>query len=595
MMNGYKKDYGLEKKFFQFTDMRELMEYSAKKYADHVAFITKTKRSPEPEYKNTTYAEMFREMGYLGTALVKHGLKDKAVAVTGENSYVWVLADMAVACGVGVIVPLDKALQKDELLSCLNRSHAKAIFYDKKHVDMIKEIFEDGSSELTQAFAMDGAEVIEPASDESFGTRRFCSVEDLLEEGRTAVEAGGRAYLDAEIDPDKMSYLLFTSGTTERSKAVMLSHRNLMSCNYGMNCEELFFPDDVDMMILPLHHIYGFMGLVTFISQGLTTCFTDGLKYIAKNMQEYHVSVMMSVPLLLENMYKKINKGIEKQGKTKQVAIAKKVCNAADKVGINLRKIVFKKIIDEMGGRMRFFINGAAALDPVVQEGLNSLGILTVQGYGLTETSPTIASETYRYIRKGSCGHVMPNVEARIDDPDDEGIGELVVCGDNVMLGYYDDPEATEEVMEDGWFHTGDLARFDKDDYLFITGRKKNVIVMKNGKNVFPEEIENLIDFLPYVSESMVFTENKQNDYVLWVKVVCDKEYMKEHDLDDAAVKEMFEKDLDEINEGMPAYKMVKRYFISDRPTIKTTTMKTKRREEIKQIEEELKELGLKE
>ena len=592
-MNGYKKDYGLEKKFFEFTDMRELMEHSAKRYADHVAFITKTKRGPEPEYKNTTYKEMFREMGYLGTALVGRGLKDAAVAVVGENSYQWVLADMAIACGVGVTVPLDKALQKDELLSCFKRSHAKAVFYDKKHAAMLTEIFEEGSSELEQAFAMDGADVISPDVEDA--PSRFCSVEDLLEDGREAVDAGDRSYLDAEIDREKMSYLLFTSGTTERSKAVMLSHKNLMSCNYGMNCEELFFPDDVDMMILPLHHIYGFMGLVTFISQGLTTCFTDGLKYIAKNMQEYHVSVMMSVPLLLENMYKKICKGIEKQGKTKQVAAAMKVCNAADKVGINLRKVVFKKIIDEMGGRMRFFINGAAALDPVVQEGLNSLGILTVQGYGLTETSPTIASETYRYIRKGSCGHVMPNVEARIDDPDGDGIGELVVRGDNVMLGYYDDPEATEEVMEDGWFHTGDLARFDEDDYLFITGRKKNVIVMKNGKNVFPEEIENLIDFLPYVSESMVFTQSKGSDYVLWVKVVCDQEYMREHALTADDVKAMFEKDLDEINSGMPAYKMVKRFYISDRPTIKTTTMKTKRREEIKQIEEEIQELGLKE
>ena len=592
-MNGYKKDYGLEKKFFEFTDMRELMEYASKKYADHVAFITKTKRAPEPEYKNTTYSEMFREMGYLGTALIDRGLKDAAVAVVGENSYMWVLADMAVACGAGVVVPLDKALQKDELLSCFRRSHARAVFYDKKHAKMLAEIFEEGSSELEQAFAMDGAEVIkdEPG--------RFCSVEDLLEEGRKAVEAGDRSYLDAKIDREKMSYLLFTSGTTERSKAVMLSHKNLMSCNtapvsilsrlkFRFSARRAFIsvrPPAAALMAC----------MVTrspFLRQRI--CFTDGLKYIAKNMQEYHVSVMMSVPLLLENMYKKICKGIEKQGKTKQVAAAKKVCDLADKAGINLRKIVFKKIIDEMGGRMRFFINGAAALDPVVQEGLNSLGILTVQGYGLTETSPTIASETYRYIRKGSCGHVMPNVEARIDDPDDEGIGELVVRGNNVMIGYYDDPEATSEVMEDGWFHTGDLAYFDKDGYLFITGRKKNVIVMKNGKNVFPEEIENLINFLPYVSESMVFTQSKGNDYVLWVKVVCDQEYLREHALseDDAAAQ--FEKDLDEINKAMPAYKMVKRFFISDKPTIKTTTMKTKRREEIKQIEQELEELGLK-
>lgn len=601
-MNGYKKDYGLEKKFFQFTDMRELMEHSAKKYKDKVAFITKTRRKPEPEYKNTTYMEMYKEMEALGTALLERGLRGEQVAIVGENSYQWVLADMAIACGVGTVVPLDKALQKDELLSCLKRSHAKAVFYDKKHVDMIREILSEGSSELEYAFAMDGAELIQ-GSDPDDGAlsderpdgmpgSKYASVETLIAEGASSVAAGNKEYLGTPVDPDKMSYLLFTSGTTEQSKAVMLSHRNLMSCNYGMNCEELFFPDDVDMMILPLHHIYGFMGLVTFLSQGLTTCFTDGLKYISKNMQEYHVSVMMSVPLLLENMYKKINKAIEKQGKTKKVQMGLKICDIADKAGINLRRIVFKQIIDEMGGKMRFFINGAAALDPVVQKGLNDLGILTVQGYGLTETSPTIASETYRYVKKGSCGKVMPNVKAMIADPDDEGIGELVVKGDNVMLGYYDNPEATEEVMEGGWFHTGDLAYFDEEGYLFITGRKKNVIVMKNGKNVFPEEIENLINFLPYVSESMVFTQNKANDYVLWVKVVMDQEYMREQKLTKEDVEALFDKDLAKINEDMPAYKMVKHFFLSDRPTIKTTTMKTKRREEIKQIEEELKELN---
>lgn len=586
-MNGYKKDYGLEKKFFQFTDMRELMEHSAKKYKDKVAFITKTRRKPEPEYKYTTYGEMFREIEELGTALLERGLRGEQIAVVGENSYQWVLSDMAVACGVGTVVPLDKALQKEELLSCLKRSHAKACFYDKKHVDMIHGIFEEGSSELEQAYAMDGADLIGEGS-------QYSSVEALMTEGAASIAAGNKEYLGTPIDKDKMSYLLFTSGTTEQSKAVMLSHRNLMSCNYGMNCEELFFPDDVDMMILPLHHIYGFMGLVTFLSQGLTTCFTDGLKYISKNMQEYHVSVMMSVPLLLENMYKKINKAIEKQGKTKKVKMGLKICDLSDKVGINLRRRIFKQIIDEMGGKMRFFINGAAALDPVVQKGLNDLGILTVQGYGLTETSPTIASETYRYVKKGSCGKVMPNVKAMIADPDDEGIGELVVKGNNVMLGYYDDPEATEEVMEGGWFHTGDLAYFDDEDYLFITGRKKNVIVMKNGKNVFPEEIENVINFLPYVSESMVFTQNKANDYVLWVKVVMDQEYMREKGLTKEDVEALFDKDLAKINSDMPAYKMVKHFFLSDLPTIKTTTMKTKRREEIKQIEAELEELGLK-
>ena len=310
-------------------------------------------------------------------------------------------------------------------------------------------------------------------------------------------------------------------------------------------------------------------------------------------MKEYGVSVIMSVPLLLENMYKKIMKGVEKQGKSGKVQTALKICDLTEKVGINVRRKLFKDIIDQMGGRMRFIINGAAALDPVVAKGLNDFGILTVQGYGLTETSPTISSETYRYLKPGSCGKLMPNVEGKIVDVNEEGIGELVVRGDNVMLGYYDNQEATDEMIVDGWLHTGDLAYFDEEGYLFICGRKKNVIVMKNGKNVYPEEIENLINVLPYVEESMVFTRNKASDVVLWVKIVYDKSYLDEKGMSLDDLQAQLDLDMAEINATMPAYKMVKKYFLSDKPTIKTTTQKTKRNEELKHIEEEIKELGL--
>jgi Long-chain acyl-CoA synthetases (AMP-forming) len=407
------------------------------------------------------------------------------------------------------------------------------------------------------------------------------------------VEAGNRDYLDAEIDPDAMNFLLFTSGTTQQSKAVMLSHRNLMSCNYGMNCEEYFTPDDVNMMILPLHHVYGFSGMLTFLSQGMKNVFCDGLKYITINMKEYKVSVIMSVPLLLENMYKKIYQAIEAQGAEGKIKFALKTCDVAEKFGLNIRRRMFKEIIDQLGGHMRFIINGAAALDPVVAKGLNDFGILTVQGYGLTETAPTISSETYRYLKPGSCGKVMPNVEAKIDDPDAEGIGELIIKGDNIMIGYYDNQEATDEVIVDGWFHTGDYAYIDDEGYVFISGRKKNVIVMKNGKNVFPEEIENLINLLPYVDESMVFTRDKINDVVLWAKVVYNESYLKENNMTIEELNEKFDKDMEEINASMPAYKMVKKYFLSKIPTIKTTTLKTKRKDEMVQITKELELLGL--
>lgn len=575
------KNYHLEKKFYEFRDLRELLRTSAEKYADRVAFVTKIKEKKEVNYINTTYADLFKTMGYLGTALIEMGYKNKRIAVIGENSYNWCLAYFSVSCGVGVIVPLDKGLQKEELESCLNRSSAEVIFYDKKHAQVIEQIAKEKTTGLSLLISMD------------FESESAVPMMELIDKGQELTEKGDRRYLDAEIDPDSMNFLLFTSGTTSQSKAVMLSHRNFMSCNYGMNCEELFFPDDVNMMILPLHHCYGMSGLLTFLSQGMKNTFCDGLKYITMNLKEYGVSVIMSVPLLLESMYKKINKAIEKQGMEGKVNFALKLCSVSEKVGINLRRKMFKTIIDQLGGKMRFIINGAAALDPVVSKGFNDLGILTVQGYGLTETSPTISSETYRYLKPGSVGKLMPNVEGKIFEPNEEGIGELIVRGDNVMLGYYDNQEATDEVIVDGWFHTGDLAYFDEEGYLFICGRKKNVIVMKNGKNVFPEEIENLINVLPYVEESIVFTREKASDFVLWAKVVYDKEYLEENGLTEEQLKEQLDRDMDEINAKMPSYKMVKKYFLSDKPTIKNTTAKTKRNDEMKQIMNELSELGL--
>lgn len=582
-MNGYKKDYKLEKKFYQFENLRELLRTSAEKYPENIAFVTKikSKETKEVNYINTTYTDLFESMMQLGTAIMKKGYKDMAMAVIGENSYKWCLSYFTVACGLGVVVPLDKLLQKDEIKSCLNRSHSRVVFCDKKHYPIIKELKDEGETEVELIIALD------------FENEECEAMHELLDYGKSLIDEGEKCYTEAPIDNEAMHFLLFTSGTTQQSKAVMLSHKNFMSCNYGMNCEELFFEDDVNMMILPLHHCYGMSGLLTFLSQGMKNVFCDGLKYVAANMSEYGVSVIMSVPLLLENMYKKINKAIAKQKMEKKIATGLKICAAADKVGINLRRKVFKPIIDQLGGKLRFIINGAAALDPEVSKGFNEFGILTVQGYGLTETAPTISSETYRYLKPGSSGKLMPNVEGKIIDINEDMVGELIVRGDNVMLGYYDNQEATDEIIIDGWLHTGDLAYFDEDGYLFICGRKKNVIVMKNGKNVFPEEIENNINLLPYVDESMVFTRNKQNDVVLYAKIVYDKNYLRENNMTVAELKEKLDADMTKINDSMPAYKMVKKYFLSDIPTIKTTTQKTKRQDELKAIEKELENVEL--
>lgn len=582
-MNGYKNNYHLERKFHEFRDMRELLKNSAEKYPDKIAYITKIKGpNKEVNYINTTYSKLFNQVCELGTVLCARGYKGESIAVLGENSYHWCLTWLAVPCGVGTVVPLDKGLPPEELSSLIKRSGVKAVFADSKFFDILEEIKKSEENNLTEIFGLD------KAPDNSL------DIGELMAEGEDLIASGDRTFLDAEIDREVMSYLLFTSGTTQAAKGVMLSHKNLMSVNYGMNLEEYFVPDDVCLLFLPLHHIYGAQGMVTFLSQGITCVFCDGLKYITTNLKEYGVSVMMTVPLLLENVYKKIMKGVEKQGKMESLKKGMKICAAAEKVGIYLRRKVFKSVIDQMGGRMRFFINGAAPLDPVVEKGLNDLGILTVNGYGLTETAPTIASETYRYIKPGSCGKPLTNLEIKIADADEDGIGELVVKGDGVMLGYFEDQASTDEVLEkDGWFHTGDLAYIDQDGYVFISGRKKNVIVMKNGKNVFPEEIEELVNRLPYVSESMVFPREKSNDVVLWIKVVADQEYLAENKLTIGDLEEKFKKDLDSINETMPSYKEVKRFLISDKATIKTTTAKTKRGEEMKQIEEELRERGI--
>lgn len=579
------KDIDLAARFFEFSDLREMLRYSAKKYGNKTAFVTKIKEkgTKAVSYHNTSYEELYDEMIALGTALYDRGYKNRRVAIIGENSYKWCLAYFTAANGVGVTVPLDKALEREEIVSCLNRSNSTIIFYDKKIAKLIEDIIESGETNLEFAVTLD------------FKSENLDrpSIDDMIADGKQLIASGNKEFENCKIDREAMSFLLFTSGTTQQSKAVMLSHKNFMSCIYGMCCEELFYIDDVNLQLLPLHHCYGMLGLLTFLVQGMKNTFCDGLKYINKNLKEYKVTVMMSVPLLLENIYKKINKAIASQGQEKKIAFALKLCKMSEKVGVDIRRKMFKPIIDQLGGHLRFFINGAAPIDPVVVQGLNDFGILTVNGYGLTETAPTIASESYRHLKAGSVGKLMPNVEAKIIDPNDEGIGELVVRGDNVMIGYYDDDAATNEVLIDGWFHTGDLAYFDEEGYLFITGRKKNVIVMKNGKNVFPEEIENLVNILPYVSESMLFTRHKHNDIVLWLKVVYDSAYLKEHSITLEELEQKFQKDLDGINDTMPAVKRVHRYFLSDRPTIKTTTQKTKRNVEIEEINKELKERGL--
>jgi len=560
----------------EFKNLRDVINNSVKLYSDKNAFIIKEKKDKEINYKNITYKEFKKDIDSLGTALLNMGLKGKRVAIISKNRYEWAVSYLAVLNGVGIVVPLDKSLPNQEIKSLLERSKADAVIFEDKYIDVMKEIKQE-NPKLTKYICMDETE------------EDFISYKEILKEGRVSLEGGNDEYLNSEINEEEMSVILFTSGTTSLSKAVMLSHKNIASNIYALNTIVKIYDTDVNLAFLPFHHTFGSTGLLFFLSNGAANAFCDGLKYIAQNLAEYKVSVFVCVPLLLEAMYKKIMKQVEKQGKTKTVEMGLKITKALRKVGIDVRRKVFKEIIDNLGGNLRLAVSGAAAIDRKVAEGFNDFGIKAIQGYGLTETAPVLCAENDKFIEYGSVGFPMVNVEVEIDNPNEEGIGELKAKGPNVMLGYYKNEEATNEVLKDGWFYTGDLAYKDKKGAIHITGRKKNVVVLKNGKNIYPEEIELLINNLIYVKESMVFGLPKDDDLLLSAKIVYDEDYIKANweDATEEGIKERIWQDIKEINKDMVTYKHIKNIIVTNEEMIKTTTAKIKRFEEIKKICEE--------
>ena len=560
----------------EFKNIKEIIYDSAKRFDKRDAFTIKHKDDKEITYENITYEKLLKDINSFGTKLYDLGLKNKRIAIVGRNRYEWVVAHLANMLGNIVSVPLDKELQVDELENCLIRSKADVVVFDEKYIENIEEIKKRGNSNLQEYICMTKQD----------GYKDFL---ELKESGEKLIEKGQTDYIDAEIDSYKMSILLFTSGTTSKSKAVMLSQNNISSNVYAMLLVENFLPTDVNLAFLPYHHIFGSTAMIVMLATGMKTAFPDGLRYVAQNLKEYKVSVFVGVPLLVEAIYKKIEKEVEKQGKTKLINTAKKVSNVLLKCHIDIRKKLFKQILDALGGHLRFVISGGAPLDKRVAQGFNDLGIDLVQGYGLTETAPVIAAENYKKRRSGSIGFPMDNVEVEIVNKDENGIGELRVKGPNVMLGYYENEEATKEVIKEGWFYTGDLGYQDKDGFIFLTGRKKDMIVLKNGKKVFPDELEVLINRMDLVEESIVYgmpDEKDKNDVKLSVKVVYNKEVANEkypNATEDDLKKIIWEK-IKEINKTFPPYKYIKNLMLTGEELIKTTTKKVKRQEEIKKI-----------
>lgn len=562
----------------RLNNFKELINRSANLYKNDIAF--KYKKSPkDTNIISVTYSEFKNDIDNLGTALLNLGFANKRIIIISPNRYEWCVSYLAITTGNMVVVPLDKSLPENELIDSVIRSEADAVIFDKKYMDTFKKIYESNKSNLKNYICIDSEE----------DTEHILSYKKLILHGKELIENGDRSHLDAKIDNKKMSIMLFTSGTTSLSKIVMLSHYNICSNVYALGCVAKVTHKDTFLSFLPLHHTYE--STTTFLyglSCGITIAFCDGLRYIVNNLKEYKVTGFVCVPVLLETMYKRILQGIEKQGKTKLFNRMTAFSNFLLKFKIDIRRILFKSVLNQLGGHLRVVVYGAASIDKNTVIGLKNIGINMLNGYGLTETSPVLSAENDKYKKAGSVAFPMPGMEIKIDSPDEKGVGEICAKGPCLMLGYYKNEEATKEAIKDGWFHTGDLGYYDKDGYLFISGRKKNVIILKNGKNIFPEELETLIAKLPYVTENMVYARDRNEDIIVAVKIVYNESIMKE--MFPNATKDDYHdiiwKDIKEINKTLPKYKYIKHLIVTDIPMIKTTTQKIKRHEELKNIKD---------
>lgn len=567
----------------KITDIKDMLKKSGELYADKVAYILKTEE--QGVYKKITHKEVRKMVDCLGTALTSLlNLKDKRVAIIGENRYEWEVSYLAVVAGTGIVVPLDKSLPEKELANLIRRSEVEAIIYSKKYEETLKELAKDASTKLKHLICMDNTEHKDG----------IYSFDELIESGNKLIKNGDRAFLDAKINPEEMTIMLFTSGTTSASKAVALCQRNI--CENLMAMTKVLYQinsEDSMLSFLPLHHVFECtVGFLLSLYKGMSTAFCDGVRHILENLREYKITFMVCVPAVYENIYKNIMKNLEKQGKLNQI---KSAMEAYKNDTVEKKKEIFKDIHNIFGGNIKLLVSGAAALEPKIEQAYRDLGFDLVQGYGLTETSPVVCVNNLKdnWVRDeyklGSIGLPLPGIEVKIVDANDEGIGELIVKGPNVMLGYYGNEEGTKEVLKNGWFYTGDLCRIDEDGFIYILGRKKSVIVLRNGKNIFPEEMESLVNKIEGVLESMIYgvpADENENDLKIYVEVVYDKNIIKEmYDLDDEKeIYNLIHSKIKEINKTMPNYKAIRGLIITEEPIAKTTTGKIKRYEELEKI-----------
>ena len=521
------------------ADLKEMVELAENKFSERNAFCFER----DGEEKSITFSQFANDIRALGTYFYSLGIKNSKIALIGENSYEWIVTYFAAVNGSNVIVPLDKELAYGEAINLIKNSESCALVYS----DLKKNIAE------------------ECHNDEELKVEHYINMKDfadILEKGYELIDAGDNSFVDEKIDRERMCAIIYTSGTTGNPKGVMLSHKNLAS-DVVFSIRNLDVPLDT-VVVLPLNHTMGAMaGVLCQIHLGSCVYINNNLKSVLKDINKGRPRHMSVVPLFIETFYKNIWRNVEKQGKTKLLKSMIKVSNALRKVGIDLRRVFFKSVLDAFGGRLEMLISGGAPIDDLYMDGFDALGIQLINGYGITECSPIVATNRTKFYRSGSVGVAVPGVEVKIIDKTESGEGEICVKGDTVMMGYYKNPEATEEAFVDGWFKTGDIGYIDDDGFIYITGRKKNMILLANGKNVYPEEIETLVLRIEGVNEAMVYGANTH----IAVEIYAE----------DASMQDVIRKEIDKINETLPTFKRLREIVFRDEEFEKTTTKKIKR------------------
>ncbi len=603
----------------EFDDLRTMIDRSVRLHGDRIAF--RFRRAPRRDIETRTYARFREETDALGTALLALGLGGRRIAVIGENSYGWCLAHTAILNGVGVSVPLDRLLPEEEILALLECGEVDAVFHPPSFEPVLRRaaarlprlkwrICIDRSlwqKDSDRPAALSFPDALDLASDRACGEAPagvgkgaavLLEMEDLLDAGAARLAAGDRAYLDAPLDPDALASLLFTSGTTSLSKAVMLSHRNLASDIRGMAQIIDFAPGTRLLSVLPLHHTFeNTCGLFMALHIGGEICEADGLRYIQQNMQEYRIQLLIGVPLLFENFHRKLQEGIRKQGKERSVRIAIRLARLLRRLGIDVRPRLFAPLLEAFGGAWNAGICGAAPIEPAVLQFFDDIGVRIYQGYGLTETSPVVAGCNARVFVPGTVGHPIGGATLAVDAERPGDPGEILVRGPMVMKGYYQDEAATAEAIRDGWFHTGDIGQVDRRGHLRITGRLKSMIVLRNGKKVFPEEIEHLVGQSPMIRETLVWgNEVPDGEVEVCARFVLDMEEVRRSHgdgIDEPALRTLLDRVVAEANRHLPQFKTIRYYVFGFTEMIKTTTLKIKRPVEIDRIRQALEQASV--